>query len=133
MADQLGKYNALVLAYIGDAVLEVLVRDYLVLNKNILKPNDLQKQAVQYVSGKAQAGYMKAAKENDWLDENELAWYRRGRNSKGRKNVKNMDVATHNESSGFEAVIGSLHLLEKNERIQEIFTQYCQFIEAQEK
>lgn len=133
MTDKLGQYNALVLAYLGDAVLEVLVRDYLVLQKNILKPNDLQKQAIRYVSGKSQAEYMKAAKKNGWLDDNELSWYRRGRNSKGRKNVKNMDVATHNESSGFEAIIGSLYLLEKNERIQEIFTQYCQFIEAQEK
>ena len=124
-------YNALVLAYLGDAVLEVLVRDYLVLKKGIVKPNDLQKQAVAYVSAKAQAAFMRACKENAWLSEEELSWYRRGRNTKGRRNVKNMDIQTHNESSGFEAVLGTLHLTNKEMRIQEIFEKYTAFIESE--
>lgn len=121
--------NALVLAYIGDGVLEVLVRDYLVLNKNIQKVNDLQKKAVSYVGAKGQAAFMKKCKEENWLTEEEMAIYRRGRNCKGRKVLKNMDVATHNESTGFEAVLGCLHLENKQDRIQEIFKIYCQFIE----
>lgn len=63
--------NSLVLAYIGDAVLEVKVRDYLVLNKNIAKPNDLQKKAVSYVSAKAQAAFLKYCKEENLLSEKE--------------------------------------------------------------
>jgi len=121
--------NALVLAYIGDSVLEVLVRDHLVLNKNVQKVNDLQKRAVSYVGAKGQAAFMKKCKEEQWFTEEEMAIYRRGRNSKGRKVVKNMDVATHNESTGFEAVLGSLHLENKHERILEIFEIYCKFIE----
>lgn len=123
--------NALVLAYLGDAVLEVLVRDYLVMKKGISKPNDLQKAAVHYVSARSQAAFMKACKQENWLDENEMNWYRRGRNTKGRRNVKNMDVMTHNESTGFETVIGTLHLLERDQRIQIIFEKYCRFVEEE--
>lgn len=125
-------YNALVLAYLGDAVLEVLVRDYLVLEKGIVKPNDLQKKAVSYVGAKAQAAFMVSCKEHGWLSEEELSWYRRGRNTKGRRNVKNMDILTHNESSGFEAVLGTLHLMHNQQRIQEIFNRYTEFVESEE-
>ena len=130
---QAGQLNILVLAYLGDSVLEVLVRDHLVLNRNIQKVNDLQKNAVAYVGAKGQATFMKKCKEENWLTEEEMAIYRRGRNAKGRKVVKNMDVATHNESTGFEAVIGWLHLCDQHERIKEIFEVYHQFIEEMEK
>ena len=122
--------NSLVLAYIGDGVLEVLVRDHLILNHHLQKVNDLQKNAVKYVGAKGQAAFMKKCKEEMWLTEQELAIYRRGRNAKGRKVVKNMDVATHNESTGFEAVLGWLHLENKHERINEIFEIYHHFIEG---
>ena len=56
---QAGQLNILVLAYLGDSVLEVLVRDHLVLNRNIQKVNDLQKNAVAYVGAKGQAAFMK--------------------------------------------------------------------------
>lgn len=125
--------NALVLAYIGDAWLEVLVREYLVLKKQIAKPNELQKAATHYVSAKAQAAFIKNCKQNEFFTEEEWQWYRRGRNTKGRKNVKNMDVLTHNESSGFEAVIGTLHLKHQDDRIAEIFEAYCQFVEAEKE
>ncbi len=121
--------NVLVLAYIGDGVLEGLVRDHLVLNRNILKVNDLQKQAVRYVGAKGQAAFMKQCKIEGWLTEEEMAMYRRGRNAKGRKVSKNMDIATHNESTGFEAVLGMLHLQNKQDRILEIFEIYYSFIE----
>ena len=45
------EYNSLVLAYIGDAIYEVLVRKYLI-DKNFVKVNDLQKHALNYVSAK---------------------------------------------------------------------------------
>ena len=51
---KLGNINALVLAYLGDAVYEIYIRNYLI-NKGINKVNDLQKEAVKYVSAKAQS------------------------------------------------------------------------------
>lgn len=123
--------NVLVLAYVGDGVLEVLVRDHLLLHKNIQKVNELQKTAVKYVGAKGQAAFMKKSKEAEWLTEQEMMIYRRGRNAKGRKVSKNMDISTHNESTGFEAVIGWLHLENQEERIKEIFDIYRQFIEEE--
>ena len=125
--------NALVLAYIGDAILEVKVRDYLVLDKLVAKPNDLQKQAVAYVGAKAQASFVKYAKEKQIFNEKEVDWYRRGRNAKGRARVKNMSIQTHNESTGFEAVIGTLHLLQEDGRINELFKCYCDFVEMEKE
>ena len=119
--------NALVLAYIGDAVLEVLVRDYLVLEAGIVKPHLLQKASIQYVSAWAQADFMQAAKEQDWLTSQELDWYRRGRNAHhARKTHK--DVKAHDESSGFEAILGTWHLMGNEPRIQEIFRLYIAYI-----
>jgi ribonuclease-3 family protein len=117
----------LVLAYIGDSVFEVYVRDYLVVECGILKPDLLQKESVKYVSARAQARFMKQAIENEWLSEQEIGIFKRGRNAKGRS-VRNMSVGTHNQSSGFEALIGHLHLLGNEERIKEIFELYKNYV-----
>lgn len=124
--------NALVLAYIGDAVLEMLVRDYLVTEVGIVKPALLQKTAVQYVSAWAQASFMHAAKQNAWLTEQELQWYKRGRNTHHSRQ-KHKDIQAHNESSGFEAILGTLHLLNDEKRIQEIFGCYIAYINNKDR
>ena len=123
--------NALVLAYIGDAVLEVRVRDYLVLEKHVAKPHDLQRAAERYVSAKAQASFIRICKDKNWLNEDEWSCYRRGRNTKGRMRVKNMTVQTHNESTGFEALLGTLHLLKQEKRLDELLCLYFRFIEGE--
>ena len=58
--------NSLALAYIGDAVFEVLVRDYL-LEKGVVRVNELQKRSVQYVSAYAQAEFVHLAMQNNFL------------------------------------------------------------------
>ena len=50
--------NVLALAYIGDSIYEVYIRDYLI-HQKIVKVNELQKQAIQYVSAKNQAKFLK--------------------------------------------------------------------------
>jgi len=119
--------NALALAYLGDGVFEVYVREYLLVECGIVKPDLLQKESIRFVSAKAQAAFMKEALANDWLSEEEIRIYKRGRNTKGHS-VKNKTVLTHNQSSGFEALIGHLYLLEKNDRISEIFDLYKEFV-----
>ena len=102
--------NPLVLAYLGDGVFEVYVREYLIVEKNITKPDLLQKEAIQFVSAKAQAAFMKEAIMNAWVSEDEIGIYKRGRNAKCTRVMKNTSVITHNQSSGFEALIGHLYL-----------------------
>ena len=117
--------NSLALAYVGDAVFEVLVRDYL-LEQGIVKVHELQKKSIQYVSAYAQAEFVHFAMENDFLTEREIAIYKRGRNTKGRK-AKN--VIVHNQSTGFEAIIGTLHLECNEQRIEEIFAYFVEAVE----
>ena len=121
--------NPLALAYLGDGVFEVYVREYLLVEKDITKPDLLQKAVVRFVSAKAQAAFMKEAIVNQWVSEEEISIYKRGRNAKNNRVMKNTSVITHNQSSGFEALIGHLYLLKKQERIEEIFELYKAFVE----
>ncbi len=120
--------NPLALAYLGDGVFEVYVREYLLREEEITKPDLLQKAAVRFVSAKAQAGFMKEAIEQGWISEEEIGIYKRGRNAKNTRVMKNTSVITHNQSSGFEALIGHLYLLKNETRIQEIFELYKEYI-----
>ena len=122
--------NPLVLAYLGDSVFEVYVREYLIIEKQILKPDLLQKEAVKYVSAKAQAEFMKQAIINKWVSEEEIAIYKRGRNAKSTRVMKNTSVITHNQSSGFEALIAHLYLKKDDQRLFELFEIYKEFVNS---
>lgn len=116
--------NANVLAYLGDGIFEVLVRDYLVKDSGLVKPNDLQKEAIKYVSASSHAAFMHEMIDRDFFSEREIDIYKRGRNTKGGKN----ESLDHMHSTGFEAIIGTLYLEEDLKRIKEIFNQYKLYI-----
>ncbi|MER2089281.1 MAG: Mini-ribonuclease 3 [Sporosarcina sp.] len=120
--------KALALAYMGDAVYEQAIREHL-LRSGRVKPNVLHREATHYVSAKSQASTLKMMQETGFLTEEEEAVMRRGRNAKSGSVPKNTDVVTYNYSSGFEAVIGYLHLLGRTERVQEIIGESIRFIE----
>lgn len=121
--------NALSLAYLGDGVFEVYVREYLLVEKKIAKPDELQRAAISFVSAKAQAAFMNEAIANEWVSEEEITVYKRGRNAKSTRVLKNTSVQVYHQSSGFEALIGHLYLLGNKERIEEIFDLYKEFVE----
>ena len=75
-----------------------------------VKPNTLHKEATKYVSAKAQSNIVHRMIEENYLTEEEQAVFRRGRNAKSGSVPKNTDVQTYRNSSGFEAVLGSLYL-----------------------
>ncbi|WP_409367328.1 Mini-ribonuclease 3 [Lysinibacillus sp. 38-6] len=120
--------NALALAYMGDAVLEQKVREYL-LRSGRVKPNTLHREATRYVSAKAQSTIVHRMMDENFLTEQELAVFRRGRNAKSGSVPKNTDVQTYRNSSGFEAVLGSLYLLGELERVYAIIAYAIQIIE----
>ncbi|MEP9851069.1 Mini-ribonuclease 3 [Staphylococcus aureus] len=108
--------NPLTLAYMGDAVLDQHVREYIVL-KLKAKPNRLHQEAKRYVSAKSQAQTLEFLLENDWFTESERDIVRRGRNAKSYTKAKNTDIQTYRKSSGLEAVIGYLYLEKEHERL----------------
>ena len=111
--------NVITLAYIGDAVYEVYVREYLIRN-GIAKVEELQKEAVKYVSAKSQCKILNYLIDNNILTDIELEIVKRGRNYKRTSHPKNTDIITYKMSSGFEAMIGYLYLNNDKDRLNEI-------------
>ncbi len=110
--------NSLALAYLGDAIYELYIRKYL-LSKNIVKVKELQKEAINYVSAKAQAKFLNYMIESNFLTDNELDIVKRARNHKSHSS-KSTDIITYKYSTGLEALIGHLYLENNNTRIEEI-------------
>ena len=111
--------NVLSLAYIGDAIYEVYIRKHL-MQKGIVKVEQLQKEAVNYVSAKNQAYFLKNMIDNNVFTENEMQIIIRARNHKGNRHPKNTDIITYKHSTGLEAIIGYLYLNNNIERINYI-------------
>lgn len=112
--------NGTTLAFIGDAVMSLKVREHLV-NLGYQRPNDLQKKSVKFVSAKAQANFLMALMNSGFFTEAEEVIIKRGRNARIDSKAKNADVITYRLSTGFEALWGYLHLTGQNERIEEIW------------
>lgn len=111
--------NIITLAYLGDSIYEVYVREYLI-DRGIAKVEDLQKEAVKYVSAKSQCRILTYLIDNNLLTESELDVVRRGRNYKRTSHPKNTDIITYKMSSGFEALIGYLYLNNEKDRLNEV-------------
>ncbi len=120
--------NALTLAYIGDAIYELYIREYVVSLGG--KPNILHKRAILYVSAKAQSKILHYIK--PILTEEESEIVRRGRNAKSHTIPKNADVMDYRYSTAFESLIGYLHLTNEKERLEQIITKAINYIEGRD-
>lgn len=110
-------YSPLTLAYIGDAVYEVVIRSVIVGRAN--RPaNELHKHAVTYVQAAAQAAMAEALLPE--LTDDEEAAYRRGRNAKSYTMPKHSSVAEYRKATGLEALVGYLYLTGQNQRLLEL-------------
>ena len=116
---QTKEINVLVLAYLGDTVYENYIRKYLI-SKNIANVNDLQKEAVKYVSAKSQAQFLTELVDNNFFTDEELTIIKRARNYKTKSHPKNCDIITYKYATGLESLIGYLELEGQYERIEEI-------------
>ena len=111
--------NSLVLAYLGDTIYEDYIRKFLI-KKGIGNVNDLQKEAIKYVSAVAQARYLEKLVMANFFNEEELDIIRRARNHKCNSHPRNCDIVTYKKATGFEALIGYLKLENQEKRIDEI-------------
>lgn len=111
--------NSLVLAYMGDAIYEVYIRKYLV-SKNISKVDQLQKEAVKYVSAKKQSQFLNELLDKNFFTEEEKFIILRARNHKGTRHPKNTDILTYKHATALEAIIGYLYLTNEQEKIDRI-------------
>ncbi|MGN0531826.1 MAG: Mini-ribonuclease 3 [Eubacterium sp.] len=106
------------LAFIGDCVYEMLVRETLVKDAN--RPvNDLHHESVKYVSAKAQT--IAFDKIKNTLTEDEMAVFKRGRNAKVGHSPKSASQGEYHIATGVEALFGYLYLTDQNDRIRDLF------------
>ena len=111
--------NGIALAFEGDAVYSMYIRRHLIF-QGLTKPNQLHREATRYVSAKAQANLISLMLEEGILTEKEEDIYKRGRNANSHTKAKNTDIVTYRMSTGFEAVMGYLHMTEAVERLEEL-------------
>ena len=107
-------YSPLTLAYLGDAVYEMVIRTICVTRTN-MQTQKLHRKVTGYVSAKAQAKMMDALIGE--LTEEEESIYRRGRNSKPYTKAKNASMEEYLKATGCEALVGYLYLQKEDERM----------------
>ena len=113
------------LAYIGDAVYELCVRTYIIDGRH--KVNALHNRAVEFVSARSQARIVHEL--DDFFTEEEKGIIKRGRNAKSHSTPKNVDFIDYKYSTGFEALVGYLYLMGRDERIRELFLEILKLID----
>jgi ribonuclease-3 family protein len=113
---KLKEYTPLSLAYLGDAVWELYVREYFF--KENLKAADLNKKVSKYVNAKAQSLIFSALL--DSLGENDLEFAKRARNTKINSFPKTCTAKEYKNATAFEALIALYHLKGEKEKIFDI-------------
>lgn len=115
--EDIRSYSPLTLAYVGDAVYELVIRT-MIISKGNAPVNKLHKRSAALVKAPAQAQMMKVIE--PLLSEEELHIYKRGRNAKSYTSAKNASVIDYRIATGFEALMGWFYLQERQERMLEL-------------
>ena len=118
MADLLCTYSTAALAYLGDCVIEMCVRERLV-RAGISSSARLNKLALDFVRAPMQAQAMKNIL--PLLNEEEEGVFHRGRNTGHGNTPKSATMAEYRAATGMEALFGYLHLAGRKDRIDELF------------
>lgn len=110
-------YSPLTLAYIGDAIYDLVIRTVVVERAN-KPPNNLHKTVIRYVNARTQAQMIEALEEE--LTSEEEAVYHRGRNAKSYTAAKNATIAEYRKATGLEALFGYLYLQGRMDRLLDL-------------
>lgn len=111
------EFSPLTLAYIGDAVYELIIRTK-VINQGSIQVNKMHKKSASLVKAKAQADLIKVLEPQ--LTEEEHRIYKRGRNAKSGSMAKNATMQDYRMATGFEALAGYLYLSNQHARLFEL-------------
>ena len=115
-------YNGTTLAFIGDAIMTLKVREMLV-RQGMQKSNDLQKTTAKWVSARAQSYYLQVLLENNFFDEDELLIIKRGRNAQTATIAKNAEVYDYRMATGLEAIFGYYYLTDKMGKMEQLWNE----------
>ncbi len=121
--------NTTALAFIGDAVYEVFIRNR-VLCKYGQNADRLHREAVRYVKADAQAEVVRRLTEEGFLTEEEENLVRRARNRRIKSKARGASPMDYKLATAFEALIGCLHLSGRSERAEEVMEKAAEIIET---
>ena len=113
-------YSPLTLAYLGDSVLDLMVKEHFVRKAN-QQVQKYHKEVTGVVSAVSQAAFMDSIEES--LTEEEAGVYHRGRNASVHSKAKNASMAEYKKATGFEALLGYLYLSGEQERLSGLVRQ----------
>jgi len=126
----LKKTNTTALAYIGDAVYEVYVRQR-TLSENPAKVDILHRKSIRYVCAESQAVAVKKLMSKNILTEEEESLVKKARNHKISSKPKNTSPITYKLATAFEALMGFLYLSGQKERMEDLIQKSFKFIEEE--
>lgn len=121
-------YAPLTLAYIGDAVFEIIIRT-LIVEKGQRAANTLHRYTTKIVCAQTQAKMADAVYEHLTAKEQDI--YRRGKNTKLHSTAKSASLADYRKATGFEALCGYLFLQDDTERIIELVGQALEAVQIE--
>ena len=122
--------NAAELAFVGDAVFELLVRSRIARATNT-SPNTLHRMSVECVCAAAQSGALEAI--TPLLDEQALSVVRRGKNCTKTTVPKHSSPQLYRNATALEALFGYLYLSGSNDRVAQLFAAVCDYYDSREK
>lgn len=123
--EDLKKINPINIAYIGDCVYELYLRNYAMKKFGHINSNRLHVEVIKHVNARAQRdAYFKI---KDILKEDEKIYFRKGRNAKIKTIPKNSSVGDYKTSTGFETIIGYLYITRNFERLDFIISEILNF------
>ena len=116
------QYSTLTLAYIGDSVYELMMREYLLSGGNC-RPAKLHEKAIKMVNASAQAKAVLVIM--DKLTENEISIFKRGKNAHPKHVAKSATISEYHMATGFETLWGYIYLCKNIKRLNELFNIIC--------
>ncbi len=123
--------NGAALAYIGDGAYELKIRQH-VINKGITHPNQLHRASIKFVEASGQALIMQRwIHQENFLTEEEIGYYKRGRNHKANTKAKNASIGDYRQATGFEALMGWLYLSGQLDRFDQLIDSAISIIEGE--
>lgn len=116
------------LAFMGDGVYEVFIREHIVRSFPTLKIYEIHRKTVMFVKAKSQADVIRTLIKRDLLTEEEKDWVRKGRNQHSTV-PKHASISDYRYATGLETLIGYLYLAGNKDRIRELIEYAIEIVE----
>ncbi len=123
--------NGISLAFIGDSYYDLKIREYLLMS-GITKANELHKTQIKYSSGKAQCMIVDRMIGDDFLTDEEIDFYKKGRNANSNQRRNSISITEYKRATGFEALIGYLYLIRNFDRLEKIISKSIEIVNGVE-